>query len=122
MRMIEVKRLIFRVCLNRPALGLCVLTFSLLLAFWPKGGAVALAAFQEGVRQPMFWLLTIVGSFIMISLGIIGEYVGRVYEEATGRPHYVVRRIFGQRKVNAPQTAPADDVHEFRDRAAIGTG
>ena len=29
----------------------------LLLIFWPKGGAVALSAFREGVRQPMFWLL-----------------------------------------------------------------
>ncbi len=31
--------------------------FWVLLTFWPKGAAVALAAFQEGVRQPMFWLL-----------------------------------------------------------------
>jgi ABC-type transport system involved in multi-copper enzyme maturation permease subunit len=35
-----------------------VLGFALLLAVWPKGGAVALASFREGVRQPMFWLLT----------------------------------------------------------------
>jgi ABC-type transport system involved in multi-copper enzyme maturation permease subunit len=28
-----------------------------LLVAWPKGGAVALAAFREGVRQPMYWLL-----------------------------------------------------------------
>lgn len=25
---------------------------------WPKGGAVALAAYREGWRQPMFWLIT----------------------------------------------------------------
>lgn len=37
-----------------------------LLTVWPKGGAVALAAFQEGVRQPMFWLLTILGSLAMV--------------------------------------------------------
>jgi ABC-type transport system involved in multi-copper enzyme maturation permease subunit len=43
-----------------------VATFMLVLTVWPKGGAVALAAFQEGVRQPMFWLLTIAGSFIMV--------------------------------------------------------
>ncbi len=34
-----------------------VLLFWLMLTFWPKGGAVALAAFQEGIRQPMYWLL-----------------------------------------------------------------
>jgi hypothetical protein len=34
-----------------------VIVFALLLQFWPKGGAIALAAFREGVRQPMFWLL-----------------------------------------------------------------
>jgi hypothetical protein len=34
-----------------------VFAFAVLLAVWPKGGAVALAAFREGIRQPMFWLL-----------------------------------------------------------------
>jgi ABC-type transport system involved in multi-copper enzyme maturation permease subunit len=43
-----------------------VLVFWLLLLLWPKGGAVALAAFQEGVRQPMFWMLTLAGSLIMV--------------------------------------------------------
>lgn len=31
---------------------------ALLLWIWPKGGTVALAAFREGYRQPMFWLIT----------------------------------------------------------------
>lgn len=35
-----------------------VLTFFILLKIWPKGGAVAQAAFREGIRQPMFWLLS----------------------------------------------------------------
>ena len=29
----------------------------LILKIWPRGGTVALAAFREGYRQPMFWLL-----------------------------------------------------------------
>jgi ABC-type transport system involved in multi-copper enzyme maturation permease subunit len=43
------------------AADLFVAVFGVLLWLWPKGGAVALAAFREGMRQPMFWLLTIVG-------------------------------------------------------------
>jgi hypothetical protein len=43
-----------------------IIVFYLLLTFWSKGGAVCLAAFQEGVRQPMFWLLTILGSLFMV--------------------------------------------------------
>jgi len=35
-----------------------LLAFFLILKIWPKGGAVAQAAFREGIRQPMFWLLS----------------------------------------------------------------
>ena len=32
----------------------------------------------------------IIGSLLMVSLGIIGEYLARIYEEVKGRPRYVV--------------------------------
>lgn len=32
----------------------------------------------------------IIGSFLMISLGIIGEYLARIYEEVKRRPRYIV--------------------------------
>ncbi|MCR5278496.1 MAG: glycosyltransferase family 2 protein [Lachnospiraceae bacterium] len=32
----------------------------------------------------------IIGGFIMLSLGIIGHYVGRIYEEVKGRPRYII--------------------------------
>lgn len=47
-------------------IDLFILTYYLLLTFWPKGGAVALAAFQESVRQPMFWMLTFFSTMGMI--------------------------------------------------------
>jgi hypothetical protein len=41
--------------------------FALLLLAWPKGGAVALATFREGVRQWMFWLLTLLAAILMLA-------------------------------------------------------
>jgi len=35
-------------------------------------------------------LLLIIGSLLMLSLGIIGEYLARIYEEVKRRPRYVV--------------------------------
>jgi len=37
--------------------------------------------------------LTFFSGINLFFLGIIGEYVGRIYEEAKGRPHYVVRKV-----------------------------
>ena len=32
---------------------------------------------------------------IMISLGIIGYYIARIYEEVKGRPRYVIEEFLG---------------------------
>jgi ABC-type transport system involved in multi-copper enzyme maturation permease subunit len=45
--------------------GLFIGFFVVLLQFWPKGGAVALSTFREGVRQPMFWFLLLIGLFLL---------------------------------------------------------
>jgi hypothetical protein len=54
-------------------LGLDVVLLALggLLLVWPRGGAVARAAFFEGVRQPMFWLLTIIGLVVFLLMPFI---------------------------------------------------
>ena len=35
------------------------------------------------------------GSVQLISIGILGEYIGRIYEEIKGRPLYTLSEIMG---------------------------
>lgn len=37
-------------------------------------------------------LILVIGGFLMLSLGIIGHYIARIYEEVKGRPKYIIRR------------------------------
>ncbi len=36
-------------------------------------------------------IILLIGGLIMISLGIIGHYLARIYEEVKGRPRYIIR-------------------------------
>lgn len=42
--------------------------------------------------------VTFLSGVVLFFLGVIGEYVGRIYEETKGRPQYVIGRIAGHFK------------------------
>jgi hypothetical protein len=46
---------------------------AMLAALGPNGGAVALAAFRESIRQPSFWLLTLLAFFFLLA-GVFVPY------------------------------------------------
>ena len=46
-------------------------------------------------------LQLIVGSLLMISLGIIGEYLARIYEEVKGRPRYLVKESIEPNQISS---------------------
>jgi polyisoprenyl-phosphate glycosyltransferase len=35
----------------------------------------------------------LMGSVQLMTIGIMGEYIGRIYDEVKGRPHYVVKEV-----------------------------
>lgn len=63
-------------------------------------GIIALAQKISGVALGGFTtvilLLLFSASVIMISLGIIGYYIARIYDEIKGRPRYIISRICGR--------------------------
>lgn len=41
-------------------------------------------------------LVLMIGGFIMLSLGIVGHYLARIYDEVKGRPRYIIARETGK--------------------------
>lgn len=66
-----------------------------------------------GVDVPGFPSLLIsvllLGGIQLISLGVIGEYLGRVYEEVKGRPLYIVAETIGASPLNASEPGTVHD-------------
>lgn len=71
--------------------GLLFILFSLVLAVQTLV-KFAMGTAVEGFTTVIL-LLLIIGGLLMVSLGIIGHYLARIYEEVKGRPKYIIRRV-----------------------------
>jgi glycosyltransferase involved in cell wall biosynthesis len=71
--------------------------------------------FVPGITTVLLVVL-LLGGIQLITVGIIGEYLGRVYEEVKGRPLYLVR----ERLNIAPGDAPTAVAESPRPRAESG--
>ena len=74
------------------ALSILYSVYALYAKFWlhsPQGftALILVITFLSGVN--------------LFFLGIMGEYIGRIYEETKCRPHYVIREIAGNRDLSA---------------------
>ncbi len=73
------------------------------------GGQIIVRTLLFGNPVPGYPSLMAVVLFLggaqLVTLGIIGEYLGRVFNETKGRPLYLVERYTPSRPVAVPQTA-----------------
>ncbi len=83
------------------SLPLRIVTFlgfaTLILGFFIAGDTIFSLMKGQAVSgfATIIMTLLLFGSFIMISLGIIGEYIAKIYEEVKARPHYLVKAQVG---------------------------
>lgn len=74
--------------------GVVFFAFSVLLGMhtvYMKLSGAAITGFTTVIL-----LLLIIGSSLMIGLGIIGEYLARIYDEVKQRPRYIVSQEIRQ--------------------------
>ena len=74
--------------------GFIIAAFSFLL--------MAIYLFYKLMGWPILWgnptlviLISFLGGIQLISVGILGEYIGRIYEEVRQRPKFIVDRVEG---------------------------
>ena len=80
------------------ALGSVMLAISVILGVWTLIDKLS-GRSVEGI--PTVIIITIfIGSIIMISLGIMGYYIARIYEEIKGRPKYIISSAVKSKKKN----------------------
>jgi dolichol-phosphate mannosyltransferase len=72
------------------------------LILWPFGAAPGGLSHLGMAVVALFGL-----QFLMF--GLLGEYVGRIFEEAKARPLYVVREIYGSGREEKVAEAPAEE-------------
>lgn len=96
-------------------LGLATAVFSIV------GAAVVLWGRLEGIGffgnpvvagySSIMISVLLIGSVQLICLGILGEYIGRVYDEVKGRPLFLIQKIH-QADPTAQHTSPLDNRDE----------
>ncbi len=60
-------------------------------------------------------VVCLIGSAILISIGVLGEYVGRIFEETKGRPLYIVAdAVNGKSNIPSESYADFESLTKFR--------
>lgn len=80
---------------NKPLRICCVIGFFLVLVSLIYVLATFIQIIVHGIDVPGYFTIIsaimIIGGVQLISVGVLGEYIGRIYYEVKGRPHFLVQ-------------------------------
>ena len=65
-------------------------------------------------------VLSMSNAALMIAVGILGEYVGRIYEEGKGRPLYLVADAWNLKQLEEKTVYPSSTETKARSAASSG--
>lgn len=77
------------------ALGLLTISVSLIFSAYSIYVKLFLNQSPQGFTA-LILAITFLSGVQLLFMGIIGEYLGRIYEETKGRPHYIIGKIMGR--------------------------
>jgi polyisoprenyl-phosphate glycosyltransferase len=92
-------------------LAFTALVFVLLLRIFDLPLFGMRASDVQGFSSTILTIL-LIGGIQLVSTGVLGEYIGRIYNEAKSRPSYVVREEINVPDADVPPLAEAKD-HEL---------
>ena len=92
-------------------IGFCSAIFSFIL------GAIYLAQYFLSNRRIEGWITIIIlliffGGMILMSLGLIGEYIGRIFLSINNKPQYSIGEIIGNKENEEIKTTNNKQTHE----------
>jgi len=82
--------------------GIAIFLFDAAFATFLLAHRVLLGPQREGALWVLFAILFFFVGLIFLAIGLIGEYVGRIYLEVRRRPTYIVRAVHGESRASDP--------------------
>jgi hypothetical protein len=81
--------------------GVFVTALSFAFGLWIIGASIADPASGSRGWPSLMAVALFLGGIQLLSIGVLGEYLGRVYREVKGRPLYVTEELIGSSQEDA---------------------
>jgi dolichol-phosphate mannosyltransferase len=102
-------------------LGAAAVTVSSLFGLYAVFVKIVLHVSPQGFTA-LLLLITFLSGVLLFFIGVIGEYVGRIYEESKGRPLYVVSRVIRSNSGRVLESKGSSEPPEARNLSRVRAG